>query len=347
MFSIVTTQDILEKLYLDDSVWGDIVAQTKCFYVKLESDWWEGGDDTPLMQLANSQADIKDGKDIFNDLEKHPEVIAKYPSSVFILDIDVNEAARMQQKFGVIVQSFQHLDDAILTDVSQKNIYTEEGDTNIGWSDVFKGIRDIPVNSIIINDRNLFTNDQVTKDVNGNVMEKHLSGVDNVASILNTILPRTLDIPFHILIVCDKAGIENHLTIKNVIHYLNSLKKQLNRPYVIDMELLAVSNQSSLYASTHNRRILTNYAFLTFDHKINAFDGRRSRVSQMITVNKLFSHGSILEPSPFVKAHNRTIKDLHEYAEYVNQHPTLSEHEFAKNGIAGQKFNKTGHRMII
>lgn len=347
MFSIVTTQDVLEKLYLDDSVWGNIVKQTKCFYVKLESDWWEDGDDTPLMLLSNSQADIKDGKDIFNDLEKHPEVIAKYPSSVFILDIDVNEAARLQQKFGVIVQSSQHLDDAILTDVSQKNIYTEEGDTNIGWSDVFKGIRDIPVNSIIINDRNLFTNDQVTKDVNGNVMEKHLSGVDNVASILNTILPRTLDIPFHILIVCDKAGIENHLTVKNVIHYLNSLKKQLNRPYVIDMELLAVSNQSSLYASTHNRRILTNYAFLTFDHKINAFDGRRSRVSQMITVNKLFSHGDILEPSPFVKAHNRAIKDLHEYAEYVNQHPTLSEHEFAKNGIAGQKFNKTEHRMIV
>ena len=332
---------------MDDSVWGDIVTQTKCFYVKLESDWLEDGDDTPLQLLAKSQAEIKDGKDIFNDLEKHPEVIAKYPSSVFILDIDVNEAARLQQKFGVIVQSFQHLDDAILTDVSQKNIYTEEGDTNIGWSDVFKGVRDIPVNSIIINDRNLFTNDQVTKDVNGNVMEKHLSGVDNVASILNTILPRTLDIPFHILIVCDKAGIENHLTVKNVIQYLNSLKKQLNRPYVIDMELLAVSNQSSLYASTHNRRILTNYAFLTFDHKINAFDGRRSRVSQMITVNKLFSHGDILEPSPFVKAHNRTIKDLHEYAEYVNQHPALSEHEFAKNGIAGQKFNKTGHRMII
>lgn len=347
MFSIVTTQDILEKLYLDDSVWGNIVTQTKCFYVKLESDWWEDGDDTPLMQLANSQADIKDGKDIFNDLEKHPEVIAKYPSSVFILDIDVNEAARLQQKYGVIVQSFQHLDDAILTAVSQKNIYIEDGDINIGWSDVFKGVKDIPVNSIIINDRNLFTNDQVTKYVNGNVKEKHLFGVDNVASILNTILPRTLDIPFHVLIVCDKAGIENHLTVKNVIRYLNSLKKQLNRPYVINMELLAVSNQSSLYASTHNRRILTNYALLTFDHKINAFDGRCSRVSQMITVNKLFSHGDILMASPFVKAHNRAIKDLHDYLEYVNQHPALSEHEFAKNGIAGQKFNETEHRMIV
>lgn len=347
MFSIVTTQKILEKLYLEDSVWGDIVAQTKCFYVKLESDWWEESDDTPLMQLANSQADIKDGKEIFNDLETHPEVIAKYPSSVFILDIDVNEATCLQQKFGVIVQSFQHLDDAILTAVSQKNIYTDEGDTNVGWSDVFKGVRDVPVNAIIINDRNLFTNDQIIKDRDGNVIEKRLSGVENVFTILNTILPRTLDVPFHVLVVCDKAGIEKHLTVKNVITYLNGLKKRLNRPYIIHMELLAVSSQSSLYAFTHNRRILTNYAFLTFDHKINAFVGRRSIASQLITINKFFSHEILSEMSPFVRAHNRVLKDLREYRDYVNLHPTLAEHEFAKNGIAGQKFNKVEHRMII
>lgn len=347
MFSIVTTQKILEKLYLDDSAWGDIVAQTKCFYVKLDTEWWEEDDQTPLMQLSNSQADIKDGKDIFCQLEKHPEVIAQYPSSVFILDISAGEAAQLQKKYGVIVQSVDQLDIDILTKVSQKNIYTDEGDTNIGWSDVFKGVRDLPINALIINDRNLFTNDQVVKDHDGNVREKRLSGVDNVFNILNTILPRTLDVPFHVLIVSDKAGIENHLTVKNVITYLNGLKKQLNRPYVISMELLAVSSQSSLYVNTHNRRILTNYAYLTFDHKINAFDGRRSKVSQMISVNKLFSHESLKEPSPFVKAYNRQTKDLHDYAVYVNQHPTLAEHEFAKNGIAAQKFNKTEHRMII
>ncbi len=347
MFSIVTTQKILEKLFLDDSVWGKIVAQTKCFYVKLDSDWWEEDDMTPLMQLANGQADIKDGKDIFEVLEQHPEVIAKYPSSVFILDIEANEAARLQQRYGVIVQSYEHLDDAILTTVSQKSIYTEEGDNNIGWSDVFQGLKDLPTNAVIINDRNLFTNDQLIKDRDGNVIEKRLSGVENVAGILNTILPRTLDIPFHVLIVCDKAGIENHLTVKNVITYLNGLKKQLNRPYVINMELLAVSSQSSFYSKTHNRRILTNYSYLTFEHKINAFDGHRSKASQFITINKLFSHESLAAPSPFVKAHNVQTKDLHEFAEYVNMHPALTEHEFAKNGIAAQKFNKTEHRMIV
>ncbi len=347
MFSIVTTQKILERLFSEDSVWGKIVAQTKCFYVKFDSVWWEEDDMNPLMQLANAQADIKNGQDIFNNLKEHPEIIAKYPSSVFILDIDSTEASRLQQKYGVIVQSFEHLDDAILTAVSQTSFDTEEGDTSTGWGDVFKGVRDLPTNAVIINDRNLFTNDQVIKDREGNVIEKRLSGVENVASILNTILPRTLDVPFHVLIVCDKAGIENHLTVKNVITFLNGLKKQLNRPYVINMELLAVSSQSSFYSKTHNRRILTNYSLLTFDHKINAFEGRRSIVTQWITVNKLFSHDSLSLPSPVVKAHNRQVKDLHEYAEYVNQHPTLAEHEFAKNGIADQKFNKTENRMIV
>lgn len=38
MFSIVTTQPILEKLYAERSVWGDIVGLTKKFYVRYESD---------------------------------------------------------------------------------------------------------------------------------------------------------------------------------------------------------------------------------------------------------------------------------------------------------------------
>ena len=347
MFSIVTTQEILEKLYLENSAWSDIVAQTKCFYVKPYNEWWEQDDQTPLIQLANGQADIKDGKDIFSELEIHPEVIAQYPSSVFILDISIAQAALFQQKFGVIVQSIEQLNDAIITTVSQKTIYTEEGDSGIGWNDVLRGIIDLPINALIINDRNLFTNDQAIKDQGGNVIEKRLSGVDNVYDILNTLLPRMLDVPFHILIICDKAGIEKHLTVKNVITYLNGLKRQLNRPYFINMELLAVSSQSSFYPKTHNRKILTNYGYLTFDHKINAFERGRSKVSQMISVNKLFSHDSLKSPSPFVKAHNSQIKDLREYVTYVNQHPSLAEHEFAKNGIAAQKFDNAEHRMIL
>ena len=353
MVSIVTTQKILEKLYLDDSVWGDIVSQTKCFYVQYESKWWEDDDLTPLMQLSNSQADIRNGEDIFKNFDKHPEVIAMYPSSVFILDIDENEAASLQRRFGVIVQSFKHLDDTILTSVSRKDIYTEKDDSDLGWDYVFNGVSDIPVNAVIINDRNLFSNDQVIKDKDGNVTQNRLSGVKNVGSILNAILPKTLEVPFHVLIVCDKAGIEKRLTVKNLITYLNDikkeLKKQLNIQYHIVMELLAVSSQSMLYENTHNRRILTNYALLTFDHKINAFDGKRSTATQRITINKLFSYEHLKEMSPFVKEYNRQLKNLREYKEYVKDTPSLSlaEHEFAKDGRDGLRFNKSEHRMIF
>lgn len=346
MFSIVTTQKILEKLYPEDSVWGNIVAQTKCFYVKLDTDWWEEDDMTPLMQLSNAQADIKDGKDIFSELDKHPEIIAKYPSSVFILDIEPIEAIRLQQRFGVIVQSFKNLDDAILTTVSKSAFDTESGEQGIGWIDVFRGVRDLPANALIINDRNLFTNDQVKTDRYGNV-ENCFSGVDNVKEILNTVLPRTLDVPFHVLIVCDKAGIDKHLNVKKVITLLNGIKKQVVRPYNIVIELLAVTSDSSFYPKTHNRRILTNYAVLTFDHKINAFEGRVSKSEQLITVNKLFSHSNLKEPSPYLKDHSRLVGALREYEEYVKQHPALAEHEFAKSGIASLKFDKTENRMII
>lgn len=346
MFSIVTTQKIIEKLYPEDSVWGNIVAQTKCFYVKLDSNWWEE-DDKPLSDLYRNGAKIIDSADLFEDLDKHPEVIANYPTSVFILDIEEKEARQLQQKYGVIIQSFSNLDDAILTAVSKKTIFTEEGETGIGWPEVLAGVRNLPANAIIINDRNLFTNDEILVDKAGNPLEKKLNGVDNVYNILNTLLPRTLDVPFHVLIVCEKAGIENHLTVKIVGSYLTKVRNQLSRPYHIAMELLAISRDSALFSDSHNRRVLTNYGLLTFEHKVNAFEGRTSRSTQMITVNKLFSHDDIREISPFEKNHRRIIKDLKEYAAYVKDNPKLAEHEFYKSGYAGLKFDQTEHRMII
>lgn len=53
--------------------------------------------------------------------------------------------------------------------------------------------------------------------------------------------------------------------------------------------------------------------------------------------------------SPFVKEYNRQLKNLREYKEYVKDTPSLSlaEHEFAKDGRDGLRFNKSEHRMIF
>lgn len=357
MFSIVTTQKILEKLYSERSVWGDIIARTKCFYVKLDTDWWEE-DNNALLELSNSQANIINGNDLFDEIEQHPEIIANYPTSVFILDVDKSKACQLQEKFGVIIQAVSHLDDSILTSVlPRKTFPMEEGENaTFGWREIFSGIKDLPSNSIIINDRNLFTNDEVVKDMDGVIVDKRLSGVDSIFSILNEALPQKLDIPFHVLIVCDKTGIEGDgmrkrksITVKNVITYLNGLKKHLNRPFPIVMELLAVCPGSSFFPVTHNRRILTNYGVLTFEHKVNAFKGRMNNASQLISVNKLFSHENLKTESepPFLFEHNRISKDLHKYFSYLNTNIVSSEHEFAKNGKAGLRFVETEHRMII
>lgn len=357
MFSIVTTQKILEKLYSERSVWGDIIARTKCFYVKLDTEWWEEGDNA-LLELSNGQANIINGNDLFDEIDKHPETIADYPTSVFILDIDENKARQLQEKYGVIIQTVSNLDDSILTSVlPRKTFPMEEGENaTFGWREIFSGVKDLPSNSIIINDRNLFTNDEIVKDKDGAIIDKRLFGVDSIFNILNEALPQKLDVPFHILIVCDKNGIEGDglrkrksITVKNVITYLNGLKKQLNRPFPIVMELLAVCPSSSLFSETHNRRILTNYGLLTFDHKVNAFKGRINNASQLISVNKLFSHENLTtenEP-PFLFEHNRITKALQKYLSFLNTNTVSSEHEFAKNGKAGLRFDHTEHRMII
>ncbi len=346
MFTIVTTQKILEKLYLEDTVWGNIVAHTKCFYLKLDTDWWEEDDDTPLMQLSNSQADIKDGKDIFDNLEAHPEIMANYPTSAFILDIKPEEAAKLQKMYGVIVQSYESLDDAILTTVSRSSIDVATGETGVGWNDVLNGLKDLPTNAIIINDRNLFSNDQIIKNPDGSIKERRLNGVDNVSNILDLLLPRTLETAFHVLIVCEKKP-TNHLTVKELINQLNKTKKILDRPYNVTIELLAVTSGSQVYRETHNRRILTNYGLITFDHAVNAFVGNKSREDQLIHMHKLFSHQPIKDIPSYEKNHSRYIKTFKDYRNVVIANPTLNEHEFAKNGRDGMKFSETEHRMII
>lgn len=366
MFSIITTQKILEELYLQDSVWGDIIAHTNCFYIDFDPEYLFGNNESnhsnesALDSLVNSRANIRiiDGAAILEGIERHPETIAQYPSSVFILDIEKAEAAELQKRYGVLVLSYNSLDDDTLTKINVKNVFTvEEGEVvDFGWPEIFAGIKDIPTNSIIINDRNLFTNDDIAMDASGAVVEKRLFGIDSTFSILDAVMPQNLDVTFHIIVVCDKSGIDGeggrkhkNLRVKNVIKYLNELKKLLNRPYPIEMELLAVTLSSALYTATHNRRILTNYSVIFFDYKINAFRGLRSNASQTIFVTKLFSHDNLRgeQVPPFLKEYNRLTKALHNYFEDITAKSDRNEHEFAKNGKAGLTFDTTEHRMIV
>ena len=323
MFSIITTQKILEELYLRDSVWGDIVAHTNCFFIEFDPEYLSAdnennySNESALDSLVNSRANIRiiDGAAILESIKKHPGAIAQYPSSVFILDIDKAEAMELQKQYGVLVLSKNSLSEEALTTIHTKNTFTVEENevVDFGWTEIFAGIKDTPINSIVINDRNLFTNDDIEVDASGTVIDKKICGVESVFAILDAIMPQSLDVPFHIIVICDKAGIEGdnwrkkkNLRVRSVIKYLNELKKRLSRSYIIEMELLAVTGSSELYSATHNRRILTNYSVIFFDHKINAFRGLRSNASQTIFVNKLFSHNNLKNEivPPFLKECN-------------------------------------------
>ena len=59
------------------------------------------------------------------------------------------------------------------------------------------------------------------------------------------------------------------------------------------------------------------------------------------------SYEHLKEMSPFVKEYNRQLKNLREYKEYVKVTHSLAEHEFAKNGQDGLRFNESEHRMIF
>lgn len=346
MFSIVTTQPILEKLYAERSVWGDIVGLTKKFYVRYESDWWEE-DGNPLLELSNAGANIVNKSDMVDSLTEHPEQMANYATSVFILDIEEKKARELSAKYGVIVQSASHLNDSILTEVSPELIILEEAETGFSWRKILAGVKNLPSNAIIINDRYLFTNDEVIKTQTGEIDKDKRYGLENVFNILNEILPSQLGVPYHILVVFQEGQLKSTTTFKNMGTYLNKLRKRLSRPYDLVIEVLAVKSSSEFYKDTHHRRVFTNYGILCFEQKVNAFVENRSNCSQSITISRLFTHSLDGKNTPDEKKQSIYLKAFSNYVTDIKTRPISGEHLFIKNGNADLTVADLENRMVL
>lgn len=184
------------------------------------------------------------------------------PMAIFLLNITIERAKSLREKYGVLVLCESEMNDNMLQLYCKKsNGLKTQGfaygtDPN-GWNTILDSVpyfRDKPINAAVVSDNHLMDNR------NDNIF----CGTANLLNLFSNILPTTLSIPFQILIVCPDCSKVPDKARKA----LEQFSKDINnlRDYTIDVEI-CLTNKTPV----HHRRIFFNYYFITCDKGFSMF----------------------------------------------------------------------------
>ncbi|MFC5193759.1 hypothetical protein ACFPH8_00320 [Bizionia hallyeonensis] len=209
-------------------------------------------------------------------------------NDVLILDLEENIVENIREKFGIL--AFK-LGGSFMTDQNHHFGYTidNKAESLKCWSELFKYKPVKPINSAIIIDNFMWNDLNKYKDENN----------DNIYPILENLIPKTLEIPFHLLIVLqNKAGGLNKEKAKEII---NKMSKKIIRKNGIEISIVTQTDTKTF----HERLILTNYHYI-YSHK--------GFVS--------FSNGKIKNETNGDR--NWVFKDINNYVGQIRKHQHLN-----------------------
>lgn len=253
-FCLDLTDDVLDKLYEDS--------------------------DSDLSQFLNGENAPRPTAlhDFFEQLDDNNSLIQDKNRSLFFLNVTKEEANNLKNRYGIMVESDSKIDDDIFqlnyNDIVNKNeiCKSSKNDENDGFKLMFNDLTFPPSNSVIISDNFIFSHEIQSKSV----------GYSNIISLLNAILPRMLDIPFHVLII-SKHPNKSKETANELIRSLNNEISKL-RNYNIMLEVI--------FSNTLHRRVLiSNYYRMKFDKGFEVFSPNiKNKVydTNEITVTSVF-----------------------------------------------------------
>ncbi len=271
----------------------EILKKQNCVYVELDDPVIESyrdkynsqeiSESNLFMALEISDCDIKHS-DVIMKVKSNPEILSEYADCVFILDVDEIKASNIRTQYGVLVLSQDNID---LSSLLLDDLYPCVKYEKANWDDILNKINKVPFNTILINDRNLFS------DIYKIGEETHRFGIDNLKSILNSMLiyrRPCANMPIHVFV-----GFYLDTEKQN----FSKINKEFRRVFseIIDntnilIELVAYQGSSSFWEDSHNRWIVTNYGYFTFDHKISVFQkDNKACVDQDINYHSLYAMG--------------------------------------------------------
>lgn len=203
------------------------------------------------------------------------------PRSIYFLDITKAEADQLQNSFGVIVQSCDHIDDNVLSSSFFRELAKDETIENgplLGWKYLLNF--DIPPsNALIISDSFLFSD---TENVGGNPISV---GKENIKWLLDKILPDSLNVVYHVTLISEDYNRAEAWRAQ----IAGSMNTEINnlRPYDINVEVVFMGSEHF-----HKRRLIMNYINASCDKGFSVFrvrDGKTVKGVNDIRFNRIFS----------------------------------------------------------
>lgn len=342
MFGIVSTVSSIERVIDSNCRWKRIIESSRRIFLYKDKDI----ENIELSMLSRA------GLLSFDDeIKEFPSrsLFERYPECAFLFDTIENQTAlSIQSQYGVICQTIDNLDDSILTHIDPDHFEMTYNEGGYNWEKICEGLLNprMPSNCVIINDRNMFVNDDT--------QEGFTPGLDNLHRILDCLLPKSFSeelnaenaFPYHVLIGCELKQLK--YSYNSFASKINGIKKRLQRPYPINIEFIAITSDNDFFRETHNRRIYSNYYTISCDHKLAAFAGTKSRCSQSFDVLKLYSKYDKEKSAQPVIGHDYFIKKLSESVHYWMQKPkTMSTYSFSQNGDCRPVINKIKNRLLV
>lgn len=320
MLVLYTTECIISSIYVfhensREEVWNNFIQKARPslnILLDVDSDF-KYNDDNPISVLMNSYdlevytEEINNGADdsyISRVVEMRLDVIDD-PNAVFVLDIKPELAKQISTKYGVICHSIHDnpFESPLFQEAFEVDAVKKKKREN--WAHILSKDNVFPSNSLIVIDRYLFSND---------VDATSQDGIDNLYDILNNVLPKKLDVEYHILIVFDDKTLAKGEPFEFICNKINKLKKRLRegREYPITIESISIPKGYAHYDSTHNRRIISNYFILRVDHSLKAFKNGVGLYSQSIFLDWAASKGVIHSKKSHapIKGMDDTIEEL-------------------------------------
>lgn len=268
------------------------------------------------------------------DIREHPETVLQHPSSLFILDITIAEAEKIRISYGVICMSGKNLNTKFLIDTNDEHTIDEGEKFGNGWSTVLKSVKDMPSNALLLTDRYLFSA----------TTPKYGNGIDNVQSILDTLLPKKFLGEYHVTIVFDNESKSENYKFNDIVYLLDNVKQALHRDFPINMEIIGITPDSDIYDELHNRRIVSNYYIIKVEHKLAAFNKNVGTCLQTITPQVLFTVDSLNRNStPPLKAIDHTIAAIRDFSKTA---PKRSDYHYALNAKRMEKCTGIKNRLL-
>lgn len=357
MVSLFTTKASLEDFYLNKSVWFQMICKLNRVFIDDDpfcdvDDESVDPDEDVFLTLDGMGIDINDEKDFINNIPDNPSSVLNYPCGIFLLDINDSLAKQIQKDYGVICQSLQNLDETQLT-CNHRTAELEAGETGRSWSSVIDSFHSFPSNSLLVIDAHLFDNDRFDENANAYDSNRNV-GIENLYEIINAILPPMFGAEYHVGVLLtdtDKAKASHrsrtNLSNARIAKAIQRLKRRLNRPYNIIFDVIFFdASDNDGHKLIHNRRIISNYFYVTALYKLAAFKNGASVEGDSITASPLFENLSNDDESD--KKEKRMRSDLVKFKEFFSRqaksmNPTAC---FLQDNRAMDAFVDMKHRLL-